>query len=499
MSSYARKALHGAAIVFTLSMFSALTAYFFRFLLARKLSVEDYGLFFALFAFINLLGLFKDLGLGFAILKFIPELRVAKKWDRIKSLIASSFIIQLVSSAAISIVLVILAPKIMQGFFHSPDTRLFLLFAAIFFVSFAQNVVSICFQGFQKMLLFSLHDFARNLVALLTAVALLALGFGIFAPAWAYFAMYIIVFVASFAIFTTKVFRQFWKARTVLASQDFSQLLLFGLPAMLTIFGNNVLQYTDTLMLTYFKDLTSAGLYQVAVPLASVVLFLVYAVSAVATPLISELVALKKRKELRNGIELLHKHLFIAVVPMAVALIAFPEIFIRLFFGEKFITAAPALQILGVGIVFYTIAYANLSTLFGLGRPEYTTMVMLVTAVANIALNWLMIPPYGMVGAASATGLSYLLMLVISARGIRRVVKIREPWIVWAKTLVAALLLVAVLAAVKGILALNPWLELALGILAGTAVYLLFLFVLRIITLHEIRWMAAQAGLRRTK
>ncbi len=289
MASYARKALHGAATVFVLSLFSALAAYLFRMLLARRLSIEDYGLFFALFAFINLLVLFKDLGQGYALLKFIPELKVAHNWNRIKSLIASSFLIQLVSSAIIAVILVLSAPYIMQYIFHSADTRLFLLFAAIFFASFAQNVVSVCFQSFQRMFYFSLQDLTRNLIVLLLSVVLFGLGLGVFAPAWSYLIMYIAVFLAFFAIFASRVFRRFWKARILLEGRDFSILLLFGLPAMLTIFGNNVLQYTDTLMLSYFKDLTSVGLYQAAVPLSALVLYLAHAVSAVATPLVAEL------------------------------------------------------------------------------------------------------------------------------------------------------------------------------------------------------------------
>ncbi len=499
MVSYAKKALHGAATVFVLTLMAALSAYFLRFLLARKLSIEDYGLFFALFSFINLLVLFKDLGQGYALLKFIPELIVKKDWNRIKSLISSSFLIQLFSSAIIAFLLITFAPQIMPTFFHTSDTKLLILFAIIFFVSFAQNVVSIGLQSFQRMFLYSLQDLSRNLVVLAISFVLLWLGFGILAPVWAYLIMYVVVFLFFFFLFTKKVFKQFWKAHALLAGQDFSRLILFGLPAMLTIFGNNVLQYTDTLMLSYFKDLASVGLYQVAAPLAGLVLYVAYSVSAVATPLISELLALKKRIQLRKGIEFLHKYVFIAIIPMAVVLIAFPEIFIRLFFGDKFINSAPALQILAGGMVLYSIAYTNLNALFGLGRPKYTTTIMLISAVANVILNLALVPRFGIIGAACGTSLSYLLMLALSSRGIRRILRIREPWVVWAKTLLAAIILAGIISGVKALLSLNPWIELAIGAFAGGIAYCLLLLALKIVSREEIAWIASHFGLRRAK
>jgi O-antigen/teichoic acid export membrane protein len=497
MSSYARKAVHGALIVLVLSLVSAVAAYAFRFLLARKLSIEEYGLFFALLAFISLLNLFKDFGLGYALLKFIPEAQVTRNYARIKSMIASCFAVQSASSGIITLALIIFAPLIMNKFFHSTLTSLFFVFALAFFVSFAQNIIMVCFQGFQKMFLFSIQDLARNLTVMIIAWLLLNIGLGIFAPAIAYLAMYAVVFALFFWIFTKKVFKKFWKVRAQYSRELFGQLIFFGLPAMLTIFGNNLLQYTDTLLLTYFTDLASVGLYQVAVPLSALVLYLAHAASVVATPITSELLMLKKKKELKNGIEILHKYLFLAVVPIAAVLIAFPEIFITNLFGNKFLGATTALRILAAGAVFYTLAYSNLSILFGLGKPKYNTLVMLATAGVNIILDIILIPKYGIIGAASATTTSYLLLLAFSSRGIKRVVKIKEPWITWLKTLASAVLLVAVLSGLKTMLNLNPFIELALSIITGGLAYSAVLLITKVITIQEIYWLKNQL-LRRT-
>ena len=140
MASYARRALRGTATVFILSLFAALMVYLLRLLLARKLTVEDYGLFFALFSFINILTLFKDFGLGYALLKFVPELQVAKDWNRVKTIIVSSFIIRFVAAAIIAGIIIAAGPWIMEIFFHSDNTYLLTIFAIMFLVAVPQNV-----------------------------------------------------------------------------------------------------------------------------------------------------------------------------------------------------------------------------------------------------------------------------------------------------------------------------------------------------------------------
>ncbi|MEM4254052.1 MAG: flippase [Candidatus Woesearchaeota archaeon] len=496
MASYARKAIHGTVTVFVLSLLAALAAYFFRLLLARKLSIEDYGLFFALFSFINLLNLFKDFGVGYAILKFIPCLVVTKKWGQIKSLIITSFVIQFISAGLLTIILIVAAPWLMEEFIHSSNTTLFVLFAWVFFISFPQNAIGVCFQGFQRMLLFSLQDLLRNVIVLTLTLLLIRFGFGIKAPIWAYLAMYIIMFVFSFSIFTTQVFPKFWKVKAEISHMHFRALLMFGLPAMLSLFGTNILQYTDTLVLTYFRGLTSVGLYQVAVPLAALVLYFSNAASAVITPLTAELMARKKRAMLCLGIELLHKYLLVIVIPFASLFVAFPEIFIRIFFGEKFLAAAPALQILAVGAVLCTIGYVNLNVLFGLGKPMRNTFVMGCTVISNILLTLLLIPSYDIVGAALATTTSYFLMLILSLNSIRKSVKIHLPIFALARVLIAALAFIAILAIVKRILVLNPLIELCVSAVAGSIVYILALFVLHVITRQDIKWLYSIIGFR---
>src|SRR3989338_66067 len=71
--TYTKLAVKGAATILVISLIAAFLGYIVRVILARNLTVEDFGLFYAIFGFLSLIGLFKSLGFDKALAKFIPE------------------------------------------------------------------------------------------------------------------------------------------------------------------------------------------------------------------------------------------------------------------------------------------------------------------------------------------------------------------------------------------------------------------------------------------
>jgi len=70
---YTKRGLQSFLALFVLSVLGVGVGYIFRFVLARNLSVQDYGIFYAAYALLSVPFLFRDLGLGQALTKFVPE------------------------------------------------------------------------------------------------------------------------------------------------------------------------------------------------------------------------------------------------------------------------------------------------------------------------------------------------------------------------------------------------------------------------------------------
>ena len=61
MATYTKFAVRGTIMVLVISLFAAFLGYLVRFVLARNLGVEDFGLFNSVFAFLGLIGAFNSL------------------------------------------------------------------------------------------------------------------------------------------------------------------------------------------------------------------------------------------------------------------------------------------------------------------------------------------------------------------------------------------------------------------------------------------------------
>ena len=77
--------------------------------------------------------------------------------------------------------------------------------------------------------------------------------------------------------------------------------------------------------------------------------------------------------------------------------------------GEKYVSAAPALQVLSLGFMFHTFLGLNGPSLIVIGEPKLNMMGDSFAVASNIILNLALIPKYDMVGAAIATAVSYFI------------------------------------------------------------------------------------------
>ncbi len=95
---------------------------------------------------------------------------------------------------------------------------------------------------------------------------------------------------------------------------------------------------------------------------------------------------------------------------LAVAIVA-AEPLVRLLFGDAFAPAAPALPVLGAAFVFICFGYLTSNLMLVLGLTRRMVTVGLMALAANIALNLLLIPSYGFMGAAWVTLLTEVVVV----------------------------------------------------------------------------------------
>ncbi len=131
MSDYLKKGVQGSLIVFIFIILANICGYFTRIFLARTITPEEYGLFYAVFTLFMFVGVFTDLGYSQAIIKYIPQYLAERKFENIKKVIFSIFLIELFLSIIAMIGIFFLKNFLAEHYYHNilaiPAIEIFLV------------------------------------------------------------------------------------------------------------------------------------------------------------------------------------------------------------------------------------------------------------------------------------------------------------------------------------------------------------------------------------
>jgi O-antigen/teichoic acid export membrane protein len=117
-------------------------------------------------------------------------------------------------------------------------------------------------------------------------------------------------------------------------------------------------------------------------------------------------------------------------------------------FGDRYAASGTILALLAVGYYFNAALGFNGLTLRVYGLVRYVVVISVAVALANVAINLVLIPPYGAVGAAVGTCATLVVHNILKQAGLRKGTGIgvfdREHLRVYGAIVVTALLLLAV-------------------------------------------------------
>lgn len=486
MPTYTKRAVHGASVVLFMSLLASVFAYLTKAVLARELGAADYGLFSAVFTFVIFFLFFRDLGFPQAIIKYTAQFMATKEYGKIKSVLSTAFSMQMAGSIIFAAAFYFLSDFLALHYFKDPQASLFLklfivyIFGSIFFIISKDALL-----GLHKTFLFSLGELLKNGLVFLLILLFLWQGQGVLAPVYAYALVCWILFFFFFPFLLHHFHFYNYTCEDIPAVRK--QVVWFALPVFATAVGGKVIGYIDTLILTYFRPLSEVGIYNAVLPSALLFLYAGTAIGTVVLPLASELWAKQDLVRLRAGITLLYKYLFMIIIPVIAGVFTFSAYFLDFFFGPEYVVGARALQILLVGVLLFALAAINHSIFSAVGNPGIVTKIILLGALVNIILNVLLIPYFGIVGAALSTAASYTLAFILSVHKMRKLLQVEAPWGRWVFLLLLGALIVAGLQQLSLLMNLDHWLEMIISFAIACFLYIILLYLFKLIDFVEIQ------------
>lgn len=486
MTNYSKKLIKGTSLIFTASVISAGLGYLLRILLARNLSIEDYGLFYAVFAFVGLLASFRGFGIGQALMKYIPEFKLQKKFSFIKKGIVYYFFVQFITYSILLIILFFFAEKLSLFYFKDAKSlQLLIVLALAFLFAIFESLFHVLFLGYNKPKYYSFTTFFQMLLVVIITFILFNFGVGFLSPAYGYLFASIIASGTYFVLFR-KLSPEFFKSKFSIDFKFFKKITLFGLPLTVSAFIGTSIGQLDTLMLTYFTTLKDVALYHVALPIAMILRHFAKSVSFIVIPVSSE-IYFKKKEILIDGIKKIQKYLLIIIIPLALSMAVFAPFIISLFFGEEYLGAVTALRIISISSIFYSVAHVNSNFLLGVGKPGLNAKTMVSGYVLALILNLILIPLFGILGAAVSILIAALFMFFLSFRYLKKSINYKFPFVLFLKLLLLSIGFLSIINSLRILISTNPWVELGIIAFVGIISYIIGLVILRIVSLEELK------------
>ena len=177
-------------------------------------------------------------------------------------------------------------------------------------------------------------------------------------------------------------------------------------------------------MIGMFLQPSAVAYYFAAARTATLVTFFFASISALSGPRVAELHAQGRKQELQELIEGIAPWIALPATAVTIVLVAGGSLLLKLF-GQGFEVAWLALVLLAIGNLVTSVTGPAGMLLNMTGHQDTTAKIYATAAVANVALNAIFIPRFGLSGAALATAISistmssFLVVLADRKLGIR--------------------------------------------------------------------------------
>ncbi len=256
----------------------------------------------------------------------------------------------------------------------------------------------------------ALEDFGQPFLFSVLAVVLLAAGGDVIAAALASGLSFVLV------AFPARSWAKKWfpraapgapRAPTLVGT---AALVRYSVPTALAGTIGVTMTWLDRLLVGYYLPTESVGWYQVAAQASGAFAVVLGAFNAIFAPMIAGLLAGGENSQLQELYRVATKWGALAVLPGAALCLLFPEVSIEALFGDAYRPAAAPLVILVVGQLVTAVTGAVGYLLMMGGRQNPWLALSLAALGLDCVLNVLLIPRFGLEGAAAATTISVALL-----------------------------------------------------------------------------------------
>ncbi len=390
-------------------------------LFSNKLTESEYGTYSIILIFIAFAQFLYSYGMDASLMKFFVKYK-----GQIKKVYSSIFISILITSIILSGMIWLLSGNISILLLNDIDGNLIKIASVILFLdSFSFRILVIHrMEGYPlKYFILTLSNVLVTLSANFYLV--FSLNMGVTGAMYATLLGSITTFVLALPYIINRIqFSEF-------SFSTLQEILKFGLPFLPSIIFQMVLDFSDRIILLKLTNLDMVGIYSAGYKVGGVMLILISGFRLGWEPYFLKLEDNEKRSRIISAVAT-------NIIMLQLSILLFTILFAELFLtsnilgfsllGKDFWQSIDIIPIVMVGYVFLGIYYLQMPGIFYYEKTFVLPFFRGFAAISNILLNFLLIPIFGIFGAAYATAIAFFLMCIPMYLYTNKLFSIKYQW-----------------------------------------------------------------------
>lgn len=457
----------------------AITGFLLTRIVLHAVGDASFGLWVLVSGLLGYYGLL-DLGTRNAVIRFVARHNAQKDFDNLSRVVSTALAAYLAIGLAVLLLASAFAWRLQDIFtFQSAQDladgrRLILILGVGAAIGFPLSAFGGALEGLQQFVRIGVVQASASVCRAIAVVIFLRLGYGIVAVGVITVLFNAAAGVAN-AAFVIGRFPQVKLALVSVRRETLMTLAGFGVVTFWVSIANRLRFESDSLVIGNLIGLQMVAIFAIGSKLIAYSSEIVSAMAGVFTPILSHADAVGDTALLTSMTLTGNYYASLLAFPIATTLLFFGKLVIGLWVGPQYALSYAVLAILAVPMAVYVSQSGSTRMLYGKGLHKSLAKLLLFEGVANLVLSVLLARRYGIVGVAWGTAIPLLVTSLVAL-----------PWLscralgttivrYWGSAQIPALVVVAPLMALFGVMVMvrpDPSvLEALAELAAGGALY----------------------------
>ena len=420
-----KKQIRGSSLLVSGSFISKVINFFAQILIVRYLDPTDYGAYAYALSIVTMVETIATFGLDRAVTRFIPIFHEEEDYDKVFGTLLMVFSVILSLGLSIAILYNMFSHLVGGRFIE--DQQAVKLLLVLIFLAPVQAIDDLLIGLFAVFSSPSAIFFRKHVLGPGIKLGVAALT--------VFFAADIYFFATSTLIITTIVVSGYMlmlvnMMRQIGLLEHFNlsrinapvkEILAFTIPLLTSELVFIAMSTSDAIMLEYFNGTIDVAASRAVLPTAQMNRLIMTGFATLFTPMAARMFARKDWEGINNLYWQTAIWIAVFTYPIFIVSFSLADPITKLLYGDKYVAlgSGPILAILSLGYYFQSALGFNGLTLKVYGKLRYIVTLNILAAVANVAVNLVLIPRYGALGAAIGTTGTLIIHNILKQTGLK--------------------------------------------------------------------------------